>query len=145
MRAVREKGEYLRDGLQALVSRYPRAFADTNGMGLMQSVQLAPWSGDLSYYLGQVSSSGFAAPLVCGHLLNEHGILTAPAFNNRMAIRIEPALTISHREIDRLLAALDATGDLMDREDHATLLSFIADKRPQGEESIRHSPDRIIR
>ncbi len=64
----------------------------------------------------------FAAPLVCGHLLNEHGILTAPAFNNRMAIRIEPALTISHREIDRLLAALDNTGGLIDREDHATLL-----------------------
>jgi acetylornithine/succinyldiaminopimelate/putrescine aminotransferase/predicted amino acid dehydrogenase len=125
VREVERKGAHLQEGLKAVVRRYPRAFAGTSGVGLMHGVRLAPWNGEQSYYLSHASSSGFSVPLVCGHLLNEHRIVTAPAFNNTSVIRVEPALTITESEIDRFLSALDSIGDLLEREDHATLLSYL--------------------
>ena len=125
VRAAAEKGTYLAHGLQDLVRRHPSAFGGTSGLGLMHGVRLAPWSGEQSYFLSHVSSAGFAVPLVCGYLLNEHGILTAPAFNNSSVIRIEPALTITEPEIDRLLGALDTVADLLNRDDHAALFAYL--------------------
>jgi predicted amino acid dehydrogenase len=78
-------------------------------------------------------SSGNAVPLVCGYLLNEHGILTAPVFNHSDVLRIEPPLIITTAQIDRLFVALEAAAKLLSRGDYARLFGHItAPTGPRG-------------
>jgi acetylornithine/succinyldiaminopimelate/putrescine aminotransferase len=103
---VEAKGLYLQQQLATLVQHYPDVFIGVTGRGLMQGLQLAAWDGRDSYFLAHASSTGLSVPLVCGYLLEEHRILTAPTFNHNNILRIEPPLTIRQAEIDRLLEAL---------------------------------------
>lgn len=126
VRHAQAMGELLERGLDALVRKYPAAFAERRGRCLMQALELAPWSGEHSYFLSHASKKGFAVPLLSGYLLSAHGIVTAPVFNQNASLRLEPPLTIEASEIDRLLAALDAAGRLIEAEDFAGLFSFVS-------------------
>jgi acetylornithine/succinyldiaminopimelate/putrescine aminotransferase len=125
VRQVAAHGAYLRHGLQRLVDRYPDAYAAVSGLGLMQGLMIAPWEGSDSYFLSHASSTGTAVPLICGYLMAEHHILTAPTFNHSGVLRIEPSLTITMAEIDRLLLALEDVARLLTDGDFARLFEFI--------------------
>ena len=125
IREVAAKGEHLRRGLDNLVASYPKAFASVNGLGLMQGLQITPWEGGDGYFLAHASSTGTAVPLVCGYLMAEHRILTAPTFNHSGVLRIEPPLTITSREIDYLLLALEDVARLLTDGDFARLFEYI--------------------
>jgi acetylornithine/succinyldiaminopimelate/putrescine aminotransferase len=125
VRQVAAHGAYLRHGLQRLVDRYPAAYAAVSGLGLMQGLMIAPWEGSDSYFLSHASSTGTAVPLICGYLMAEHHILTAPTFNHSGVLRIEPSLTITMAEIDRLLLALEDVARLLTDGDFARLFEFI--------------------
>jgi acetylornithine/succinyldiaminopimelate/putrescine aminotransferase len=129
VRDVAAKGEQLRTGLDHLVASYPKAFAAVSGMGLMQGLRFASWEGSDGYFLAHASSTGTAVPLVCGYLMAEHGILTAPTFNHSGVLRIEPPLTVTRREIDRVLVALEDVARLITRGDFARLLEYITGAR----------------
>jgi putrescine aminotransferase len=45
---------------------------------------------------------------VAGLLLQDHGIISAYTLNNPNVLRLEPPLTVSDQELDRLLDALRA-------------------------------------
>ena len=127
-RVVREagaRGEYLRRGLDDLVARYPKAYAGVSGLGLMQGLQIQSWEGSDSYFLSHASSTGTAVPLICGYLLAEHRILTAPTFNHSGVLRIEPSLTITKAEIDRLLLALEDVARRLTQGDYLRLFEYI--------------------
>jgi acetylornithine/succinyldiaminopimelate/putrescine aminotransferase len=128
VREVGEKGDYLRLGLERIVQSYPKAFSEVNGRGLMQGLRLAEWNGEQSYFLSYASSTGTAVPLVCGYLMAEYHILTAPAFNQSNVLRIEPSLTINRSEIDRLLLALDEVAQCITAGDVANLLYYLTER-----------------
>lgn len=125
IRNVKTKGHYLQKGLQRLVALYPNAFCGVSGEGLMQGLRLSPWNQHDSYFLSYLSSTATAVPLVCGHLLAEHNILTAPVFNNGDVLRIEPPLTITREEIRLLLMALEEIAKLITDGEFLNLFGYI--------------------
>jgi acetylornithine/succinyldiaminopimelate/putrescine aminotransferase len=125
VRDVAKKGRYLRQGLERLAGKYPKAFSHVTGMGLMQGLHVRPWQSEDSYFITHASWTGMAVPLLCGYLLNQHKILTAPTFNNSGVLRIEPSLTVTYAEIDRLLHALDDIGQAIERENFVKLLRYL--------------------
>lgn len=125
IRNVDAIGSYLGAALAALVARYPDAFCAVSGCGLMHGLTLAPWTGEDSYFLSHASTTGMAVPLVCGYLLHQHGILTAPTFNHGNVLRIEPPLTITHAQIGQLLAALEDVAQCLAHKNYHALLRYI--------------------
>ncbi len=87
------KGAYLLTNLRALSERYPRILSDVRGKGLLLGLQF--------------SNAGLVSEFSVGLL--ERGILVAGALTNPHVIRMEPALTISHEELARLLQAVEDT------------------------------------
>jgi acetylornithine/succinyldiaminopimelate/putrescine aminotransferase/predicted amino acid dehydrogenase len=129
VRHAQAMGAHLQAGLDDLVQRHPGAFVQRNGQGLMQALVLAPWGGERSYFTSHASRKGYAVPLLAGYLLAEHGIVSAPVFNQNATLRLEPSLTIQQHEIDRVLAALDTAATLIENEDFAQLLRYVPETR----------------
>lgn len=130
VRHAKNMGERFSAGLAALVERHPEAVEATNGHGLMQGLRILPWDGAQSYFSAHASQLGYAVPIVAGHLLNEHQLLTAPVFNHNNVLRIQPSLTVTACEIDRILAALEAVAGLMERRRYAELFAYMAGAGP---------------
>ncbi len=121
LRHVEQRGAQLRAGLEQLAQRYPTVIAGIHGQGLMQGVELRPWSGASSYFNSYASHAGYAVPIVAGYLLNKHHVMTAPTFNSSSILRVQPSLTISEAEIATILRALEATAAVIANEDFAEL------------------------
>lgn len=126
LKHVNDVGSYLGRQLYILVDKYPGAFTKATGKGLMWGLTLKEWSGEQSYLMALASNSGHAVPLVCGYLLNQHKILTAPVFNNSNVLRIEPPLIINKQDIDKLIKALDQVGAAISKENYYELFSHIS-------------------
>ncbi|HTT39742.1 MAG TPA: aspartate aminotransferase family protein [Burkholderiales bacterium] len=137
---IAAKGAYLRRGLERLVADYPDAFSAVDGLGLMQGLRTTPWEGGDGYFLAHASSTGTAVPLICGYLMAHHRILTAPTFNHSGVLRIEPPLTITRPEIDRLLLALEDVAQLITRGDFARLLEYITGTPEETAADPHHQP-----
>lgn len=125
IREVEDIGKYLEHHLRRLVTHYPKAFTSVSGRGLMQGLRLAPWDGDESYFVSHAKATETAVPLICGYLLAEHRILTAPTFNQSSVLRIQPSLTITLAEIDRLLVALEEVAKRLTAGDFGCLFRYI--------------------
>ena len=85
-----EKGNYLLPKLQSMADKYP-AFKEARGRGLLIGVEFKDHS----------TGEKVARELI------ENGILVARSPENSSVIRIEPVLTISIGEIDRLVEVLE--------------------------------------
>ncbi|SEG11736.1 putrescine aminotransferase [Caloramator fervidus] len=106
---AKEKGEYLLKRLNDLKEKYP-IIKEVRGKGLMIGIEFKEPKGVLDFLtLGKLSeiSKEYFASLVAGKLMNEYRIITAYTLNNPNVIRIEPPLTISYEEIDKLLYSLE--------------------------------------
>ncbi len=90
---VQQRGDQLRLGLMALVSRYPQLLQSVRGWGLLQGVVLH-------------DDAPVAALDVVKAALKQH-LLLVPAGPH--VVRMVPALVISRREVNTLLKRLDAT------------------------------------
>jgi acetylornithine/succinyldiaminopimelate/putrescine aminotransferase/predicted amino acid dehydrogenase len=121
LRQIQQRGAMLRAGLEQLAQRYPTAIAAIHGQGLMQGIELRPWSGASSYFNAHASGAGYSVPIVAGYLLNQQRILTAPTFNTSHVLRVQPSLTISEAEIAMILRGLEAAMALIANEDFAEL------------------------
>lgn len=119
-------GCYLAEGLDRLVAQYPAAYTRRTGRGLMQGLCIAPWPGQISYFLSLASVKGYSVPLLAGYLLNRHRVLTAPVINQSATLRLEPPLTVTQGEVDHLLHALERAGELMNRHDYLPLLDYLS-------------------
>lgn len=105
-----EIGSYLMDRLIQLKNSY-RVVSEVRGKGLMVGIEFNNKSSKLlnAISAGSIENikNEYYASLVAGKLLNEYNILTAYTLNNPNVIRIEPPLTVSKEQIDRLVDALD--------------------------------------
>ncbi|MGI6685541.1 MAG: aspartate aminotransferase family protein [Bacillota bacterium] len=105
-----EKGNYLKDKLVGLWKRYP-FIKDVRGRGLMLGLEFAGQEHSLVNKLTggalEKAAEEYLGSLIAGELMNKHYIITAYTLNNPNVIRLEPPLTISYAQIDRMIEALD--------------------------------------
>jgi acetylornithine/succinyldiaminopimelate/putrescine aminotransferase/predicted amino acid dehydrogenase len=118
VRCVARNGARLKDGLLALQRKYPQLIAEVRGRGFLLGIRFTGerdrWPESL---LGVALEQEFFTPLFASYMLNVEGVRVAPTLNGKSVIRVEPPLTISWKQCERLLAALErslamfATGD----------------------------------
>lgn len=121
--AAKEKGEYLLAGLARLKERFP-LIKDVRGRGLLVGIEFNQPGGLAARLTGGLTdklAGEYTGSLVAGELLNKHGIITAYTLNNPNVIRLEPPLTVTREQIDRVLNALE---DIFTR--HKGFLSMAA-------------------
>ena len=90
---VQQRGDQLRQGLYALVERFPQLLQGTRGWGLLQGLVMQ-------------EGCGHAAIDVVKAALQQR-LLLVPA--GPLVVRMVPPLVISKREINTLLSRLEAT------------------------------------
>ncbi len=94
-------GKVLRDGLEALQKKYPRAIGDVRGRGLMQGLELVK---------DETAGDRTPAPETASRLFDEtkkrHLLIGRGGLHNNV-IRIAPALNIGKADIDEALRLLD--------------------------------------
>jgi predicted amino acid dehydrogenase len=90
--------------------------------------------------MAYLEDQGGFTGLLAGFLLNVFQIRLAPFLNNSMTLRLEPTLTISYQEMDRMLEALEVICRILNNRNYAVLYryligdnrrpNFIGDYRP---------------
>lgn len=88
----KEKGEYLKSGLEMLWKKYPTVINEVRGTGLMLSVEFR--ESDIGYSVAKG--------------LFKRGVMTAGTLVNAKCIRFEPAAVISKKDMDNVIERMDA-------------------------------------
>jgi acetylornithine/succinyldiaminopimelate/putrescine aminotransferase/predicted amino acid dehydrogenase len=135
--AVQEKGALLKAGLERVAKKYPQVIKAIRGRGLMLGIEFsnsrAPYPHSL---LGVMAEQEMLTPMVASYLLNVERVRVAPTLNGASVIRIEPPLIIGHAEIERVVAAVERTVQLMASRDTAAFLGHLVSfRRPEQAES----------
>ncbi|HOB11663.1 MAG TPA: aminotransferase class III-fold pyridoxal phosphate-dependent enzyme [Syntrophomonadaceae bacterium] len=145
IREVAAKGEYLLERCLRLGESYPDIIKEVRGQGLMVGIEFYDLddcgSFDMAYLCDR---SGFTA-LIAGYLLNVYHIRLAPFLNNPMTLRLEPTLTITIEEIDRVMEALEVVCRILSCRDYALLYRFLIGdcSRPENIVDYRSSSRKI--
>jgi putrescine aminotransferase len=90
--SARVRGEQLLSGVNALAAKYPTIIKEARGLGLLVGVEL--------------TSEGYGGWIIPEMV--KHGVTAAWTLNMQRVIRLEPPLVVTHAEVDRALAALEA-------------------------------------
>ncbi len=133
VREVAEKGKYLIGRLEELRRKHPSVVKDVRGRGLLAGIEFHPFRGDDSYTMSFFSRSDYLVAVFAGHLLNVHGVLTAPVFNDAHVLRLEPPFTVERPEIDRAVDAIGCLCDTLERKDYAEVVRFLLGARRRSE------------
>ncbi|NRU63698.1 acetylornithine/succinyldiaminopimelate/putrescine aminotransferase [Clostridium beijerinckii] len=88
----KEKGEYLKSGLEMLWKKYPTVINEVRGTGLMLAVEFR--ESDIGYSVAKG--------------LFKRGVMTAGTLVNAKCIRFEPAAVISKKDMDNVIERMDA-------------------------------------
>lgn len=118
-------GAYLRARLDEVRRRYPGVIRDVRGRGLLVGVELAPADTNASGTMAYFDHSDYLMAAICGYLLNEHRLITAPVFNNSRVLRLEPPFTVGEAEIDQAVGAIDVLCDAIHRHDYAEIFGYL--------------------
>lgn len=123
---VAEQGAYLRSRLEALRAEYPSVIREVRGRGFMLGLEFQRFDEFAdSAVLAFASLNGGVTPLISSYLLNRHGLVTAPLFNDTHVIRLQPALTVGRAEIDRAMSALEDVCAVLDARDCFRLVRHV--------------------
>ncbi len=136
IKEVEKKGQYLLKKLQEINAEYPEVIKEIRGSGLMAGVEINELTDCGSFDMTYLADcEGFTA-LIAGFLLNIYNIRLAPYLNSSMTLRLEPTLTITYEEIDRVADALAVVCKILYYRDYSKLYRhLIGDYR---------KPDNII-
>jgi len=103
-----EKGEYFLSQLAGF--KEYNLVAEARGRGLMIGIEFRqPEKGLLNKLSGGAVarlSHEYLGSIVAGELLDKHHIITAYTLNNPNVIRLEPPLTVTREEMDKVILAL---------------------------------------
>ncbi len=94
-------GKVLREGLEALQKKYPRAIGDVRGKGLMQALELVK---------DETAKDRTPAPETANRLFEEarkRGLLIGRGGLHNNVIRIAPALNVGKADVEEALRILD--------------------------------------
>jgi acetylornithine/succinyldiaminopimelate/putrescine aminotransferase/predicted amino acid dehydrogenase len=143
---VKQKGDYLLEQVQRLQFKYHDAVKEVRGQGLMVGMEFHAMDDCGSFDMAYLADQGGFTALLSGFLLNVYGIRLAPFLNNSMTLRLEPALTISYAEIDRVVAALEVCCRIMYYQDYCKFYRYLlGDKSPVKEIQDYRSKSRKIK
>ncbi|MEV6275157.1 aminotransferase class III-fold pyridoxal phosphate-dependent enzyme [Nocardia sp. NPDC051832] len=118
-------GARLRSRLDALVARWPDVFAEARGRGLLLGIELRP-PRPASGLLRAIVDQHLWGYLISGVFLHEHAIRIMPTLSAPDTLRLQPSAYLSAAEVDRVIAAFDATAALIRAGDYARLLAHLA-------------------
>ena len=102
-------GKSLKEGLENFLPKF-ECFSEVRGMGLMIGMEMVkPRSMKLKmgWNLLNKMSTGLFSQIISMLLMEKHHILTQVAGNNLDIIKILPPLTITHKEVDYFLNAME--------------------------------------
>lgn len=125
IREVADKGFYLLAKINELQGRFPQVIKEVRGLGLMAGIEFFELNDCGSYDMAYLADQGGFTTLLAGFLLNVYHIRVAPYLNNSTTLRLEPTLTITYDEIDRVMEALEIICQIMDRQDYAKLYRYL--------------------
>ena len=94
-------GKILREGLEALQKKYPRAIGDVRGKGLMQAIELVK---------DETTGDRTPAPVTASRLFDEtrkRGLLIGRGGLHNNVMRIAPALNCAKSDVDEALKLID--------------------------------------
>jgi len=150
---VKTRSAYLLQQLQSLKQRYPRLIKDVRGRGLMLGVELTPLL-DRSPFFRASGKQGVLSLLIASYLLEYHHIrLLAPLTSmlkgnpgkSRLSIlRIQPPVTITPEEVDRLVAGLQEVCEIIENNNEYCLIAHLLGKHLPAEARVtpNHVPVR---
>lgn len=130
VRRVAANGTYFTERLRSLQDRFPQILSDVRGRGYMIGIEFAELEDRGSATLAYASLNGGVTPLVSSYLLNVHGVLTAPLFNTTRVLRLQPPLVATRDEIDRVVAAIEATCAALASGDVAEIVGHLVRTLP---------------
>lgn len=129
LKEIRQKGQYLKKGLETLSQSYPQIYKDVRGEGLLYGLEFG-----INRYkypenlLGIMGSEGFLTMVLSGYLLNEEKLRVAPTLNGGSTIRLEPPLNISYEEIDIALKALERMSHSLSQKSTPHILGYLLEE-----------------
>ncbi|HWG45990.1 MAG TPA: aminotransferase class III-fold pyridoxal phosphate-dependent enzyme [Gemmataceae bacterium] len=130
VRRVARNGARLKEGLLALQRRFPQLIAEVRGRGFLLGLRFAAdranWPESL---LGVALEQEFFTPLFASYMLNVEAVRVAPTLNGKAVLRIEPALTMSWPQCERLLSALERALIVFAGGDTGRILASILEGR----------------
>lgn len=140
IKEVARKGAYLLSKMTELQSKFPVVIKEVRGLGLMAGMEFHELNDCGSYDMAYLADQGGFTTLLAGFLLNVYQIRVAPYLNNSMTLRLEPTLTITYEEIDRVMEAIEVICQIMDKQDYAKLYRYLISdySQPATVEDYRH-------
>jgi putrescine aminotransferase len=107
---AQKKGDYLINKLKEAAVKFP-LIKEVRGLGLMIGLEFNElsngWLNRLSGgMLGKLAKE-YLASMFASELLNEYKIITAYTLNNPNVLRLEPPLTVSQADIDKVIEAIN--------------------------------------
>lgn len=123
---IRATGARLRERLDELARRHPRAIAQVRGRGLLQGIELRPVTHG-SALVRELCAPDMLGYVVAGYLLHHYRIRMLPTLSAPTTLRIQPSIGFADTDIDRLVTALDAVAHVLERGDYAHLLAHLTD------------------
>jgi len=135
-----EKGNYLMERLKEATAGHPLV-KDVRGRGLLVGIEFNGPGKLLNQLTGGIAeklSQEYVGAFVAGELLNKYRIITAYSLNNPNTIRLEPPLTVTYEQLDRVVSALD---EILGRNRTAVKVVFSGVKNVIGS-VYKHIKDR---
>lgn len=126
IREVERNGRYFKQKLLELQKRYPDEITSVSGQGYMLGVKfVSPLLRGDSASMSFCSLNGGFIALLSSYLLNQHGVLTAPVFNNTQTMRLQPPLVADKKKIDKCVDALDTMCSVLHKGKYSELMKHL--------------------
>lgn len=123
---VRRNGAYLASRLEALATAFPTVLKEVRGRGFMVGLEFQRLDTHATSATMAFSSlNGGATALISAYLLNVHGVLTAPLFNDSHVLRLQPPLNTERADIDRAVEAITDLVEVLARGDYRGLVRHL--------------------
>lgn len=140
IKEVAAKGEYLLTRAHKLGQAYPDIIKKVRGQGLMVGIEFYELDDCGSFDMTYLCDQGGFTALLAGFLLNVYQIRLVPFLNNPMTVRLEPTLTITSEEIDRVMDALETICEILLHRDYALLYRFLIGDNSQPKSIADYRP-----
>jgi len=121
IKEVEKKGKYLLEKLKEIDVKYPGVIKEIRGQGLMAGLELNEVNDCGSFDLTYLSDCEGFTILVAGFLLEAYNIRLAPYLNSSRTLRLEPTLTITYEEIDKVVEGLEVVCKILCYRDYSKL------------------------
>ena len=125
LQQVKDYGQYILEGLQALKDKWPGVIRNVRGKGYLAAVEFEEIYADDSLELAGLCEQGGFAYMASGYLLNVHKLRVMPFLNETTTLRIEPSLIIEKADIDYMLEAIDKFCEIVYYRDFYLLYRYM--------------------